>query len=491
MAIAKFQKVVSLFKTTLAQRITDSATDVVLSAVPSGVIQYPAWMVVEPLGENVEIIYLPSAPSALTYSSVVRGLDPQSDNDTNAGFEHDHPAGVDVIISPVHRNWNELVKVMDGDAGTGGNTLRVGDETDANITFYAQNADGSKPYFQYNASSNKWLISNDGVSTYDITAGGSGLSRGLGVTISASQINLDVRSSGGLRNNQGTGSQQADVDPAIVARLDTGNVWGAVQEFTADRLQITTDADSANDAVRKSLLDSTVSSGATLGTSGEAISVGQGVYIKASDSKYYKTVGTGDESTYSFAGVALTAAGGADTAFTFAPPGHVVTTSGLTAGANYYISDTAGTLATTPGTRFARVGRALSTTQLQVLDPKFIRRGSFTVGSTGNTVVTTGFYPAQIQVRAGCNSGGAGGIGLSSIGDDSNTSVSNLGSGGAASDAVDGANAASLRTATPANILLGTISAKTATGFTFNASAYSTNGGNYVDHTIQWAAFSE
>lgn len=227
------------------------------------------------------------------------------------------------------------------------------------------------------------------------------------------------------------------------------------------------------------------------GTSGEAINAGQGVYIKASDSKLYKSVGTGDESTFSFVGVAADTVGAADLTLRVAPPGSIFTTTGLTAGAYYFVSDTAGTLATTPGTRFARVGLALSTTRLLVITPKYIRRGSFTVSGTGNTSVTTGFYPAQIQIRAGCNSGGAGGIGLSSMGDDSNTSISNLGSGGASSDAVDGSNAASLRTATPANILLGTVSAKSATGFTFNTSAYSTSGGNFIDHTIQWAAFSE
>lgn len=300
MAIAKFQKVVSLFKTTLAQRITDSATSVTLSDVPGGVMQYPAWMVIEPLGENVEMIYLPSSPSSTTYSSVVRGLDPESDNDTNAGFEHDHPAGVDVIISPVHRNWNELVKVMDGDAATGATTLRVGDETDSNITVYAQNADVSKPYFQYNASSNKWLISNDGTSTYDISAGGSGLTRGPGVDVVASAITLDVRASGGLRNNQGTGSQQADVDPTIVARLDTANTWAAVQSFTADNAQITTDANSANDAVRKSLLDSTVSTGVTTVRFGDS---SDGAFAESSGTTTWNTAG---KTIYQFSSFSLT-----------------------------------------------------------------------------------------------------------------------------------------------------------------------------------------
>lgn len=492
MAIAKFQKVVSLFKTTLAQRITDSATSVTLSDVPGGVMQYPAWMVIEPLGENVEMIYLPSSPSSTTYSSVVRGLDPESDNDTNAGFEHDHPAGVDVIISPVHRNWNELVKVMDGDAATGATTLRVGDETDSNITVYAQNADGNKPYLQYNATSNKWLISNDGTSTYDISAGGSGLTRGPGVDVVASAITLDVRASGGIRNNQGTGSAQCDVDPAIVARLDTANTWTEVQSFTANNAQITTDADSANDAVRKSFMDAEIVKGAILATSGEAISVGHGVYVKNSDGKYYKTLGTGDEPTYSYRGVALTATTGADESFAFAPPGHTVTTSGLTPGP-YYISDTAGVLTTTPGTREARVGWADSATRLIVERPRFVRRGSFTVSSTGNTTVITGFYPAHIILRGAVNSAGVR-FGQMSVGDDSNSCVRSAltGTAGTGVDTLDESNAVScFAPAGPTGLLLGTVSAKSATGFTFNTNTYSTDGGNYSSHTVQWAAFSD
>lgn len=300
MAIAKFTQVVSFFKTTLSQRLTDTATDVTLDAVPSGVIEYPTWAVIEPQGENKELIYLPSAPTSLTYASVVRGLNPSSNNDTDEGYKTDHPANVEVIIGPVHRHWNELVKVMDGTVGTGATIFRVGDETDSNVTFYAQNADSSKPYLQYNASQNKWLISNDGTSTYDIAAGGSGLSRGLGVNISASQINLDVRTSGGLRNNQGTGSQQADVDPTIVARLDTANTWTAAQSLTAARLLITTDAASGNEAVRKSLLDSTLTAALTTVRFGDS---SDGAFAETSSTTTWNTA---TKTVYQFSSFSLT-----------------------------------------------------------------------------------------------------------------------------------------------------------------------------------------
>jgi hypothetical protein len=47
------------------------------------------------------------------------------------------------------------------------------------------------------------------------------------------------------------------LDESIV-KVDQVRTWSTVQSFTADNLQVTTDANSANDAVRKSLLDSSV-----------------------------------------------------------------------------------------------------------------------------------------------------------------------------------------------------------------------------------------
>lgn len=269
--------------------------------------------------------------------------------------------------------------------------------------------------------------------------------------------------------------------------IDKARTWSTVQSFTANNAQITSDPDSANDAVRSSYLDAQLTAkimlGAVAGTSGEAISVGQGVYLKASDSKYYKTLGTGDESTYAFVGVALTAAGGADTAFTFAPPGHIVTTSGLTAGAVYYISDTAGTLAATPGTRYARVGRANSTTQLQVLDPKFIRSGSFTYIYTDGSPLsaqTCGFRPAKISFRAIAET-----IGAISVGESQNGTESAVGYSSTYAAEYDEV-AWILRTSAGPTSTTGAAGALSSTGFTPTHSS-SGNGGTY---RVYWTAES-
>lgn len=187
--------------------------------------------------------------------------------------------------------------------------------------------------------------------------------------------------------------------------LDAARTWGTVQSFTANNCQITTDPDSANDAVRSSYLDTQLTAeipkGAVQGTSGEAITAGDGVYLKASDSKLYKVDADADESTFNFVGIALTTVAGADLAVEYAPPGHVVSgLTGLTAGSPYYITGTAGTLATTPGTRYALVGRAISTTQMQVLEPEFKASGSFTVSASGDTALTFGFRAKILHLMA-------------------------------------------------------------------------------------------
>lgn len=272
------------------------------------------------------------------------------------------------------------------------------------------------------------------------------------------------------------------------AFIDYARTWATVQSFTANNLQITTDADSANDAVRYSQIPSLVNAGAITATSGEAITAGQGVYVKASDSKIYKTVATGDESTFSFVGIASTTVAGADLDVSYIPPGHVLTTTGLTSGAQYFITDVAGTLGVAQGTRFARVGRALSTTKMLVLQPKFIVSGIATISATGNTTITTGFWPARITVNAGPTASGGDGNGCSSVGDDTNKCFTLARfSAGVDSQYISNrawynynVNTSTLRCA-------GTIDTKTQTGFNFNTATFNASG-----HTnLLYTAFSE
>lgn len=264
--------------------------------------------------------------------------------------------------------------------------------------------------------------------------------------------------------------------------MDTARTWGAVQSFTADNCQITSDADSANDAVRQSYMHTEMSKGVGEGTSGEAFSIGDGLYVKASDGKLYKADGDADESTYSFVGVALEAATGADETILFTRPGGIATgLAGLTAGSYYFITATAGTLGTTPhATRYAKVGQALSTTTMRVIEPKFIRVGSVTVTATNANVQTTGFYPGVVTIRAGANDGAR--IDGFSVGDSTNrcTFFGQTTGNGSFSASLAWNCFDDLGTVQSS----GTVTTLTQTGFILNCGTYNT------DTTVHWIAES-
>lgn len=72
------------------------------------------------------------------------------------------------------------------------NSLEWGDGLDNDKTIYAKNGDTDKPFIRYDASENKFLISNNGVDTFDPQAGGSGLVAGHGIDINAGAIDVDL-----------------------------------------------------------------------------------------------------------------------------------------------------------------------------------------------------------------------------------------------------------------------------------------------------------
>jgi len=212
------------------------------------------------------------------------------------------------------------------------------------------------------------------------------------------------------------------------------------------------------------------------GTSGAAISIGQGLYLKASDGFLYPSIGTGDESTFSFVGIAQSAAGGSGTVVRFARPGQIATgLSGLSAGSYYYVTDVAGTLDTTPGTRYAKVGQAMSTTTMRVIEPHFIASGTLSLGNNTGTTITTGFYPTFVQIQAIITTGTAN---STSLGNGQNRSMTS-----SASPTANASKAWNV-TNTGAVVHSGTVSSKSATGFTLTSD---NNAGNPTATLYWWA----
>lgn len=134
----------------------------------------------------------------------------------------------------------------------------------------------------------------------------------------------------------------------------------------------------STDLARKAYVDSVVAGIATAisevvpGTAGETLSDGNLVYLKLADNRWWKT-------TASTAGtvenVMLGIAQGAGTAGNPITNGVLIrgvddAQSGLSAGSVYYAANTAGTIASTPGTTEVTVGVGKSTTELY-FDPRF------------------------------------------------------------------------------------------------------------------------
>jgi hypothetical protein len=264
--------------------------------------------------------------------------------------------------------------------------------------------------------------------------------------------------------------------------VDQVRTWLTNQTFSASVFVNTPTI--AGEAAPKSYADLVSATNEATGTSGEAIAAFDWVYVKASDGKLYKTDADADESTYSVVGMALAAVGAADLTVRYAKPGGFVTgLSGLTAGSYYFLSGTAGGIAVSAhATRVAKVAQAHSTTSIRIIEPKFRRTGTATITATGNTVITTGFYPAIVRVRAGFTQGSR--VSTCSVGDDQNCCVLS-----APSTSVT-ASYKSDRAWYVLNDLgtvngAGTIDTKTQTGFTLNCATF-----NSVDTIVQWEAES-
>jgi hypothetical protein len=185
--------------------------------------------------------------------------------------------------------------------------------------------------------------------------------------------------------------------------IDKARTWGTVQSFTANNCQITSDADTANDAVRFSQALSLVGNPSSF-TTGEAINgstTPQAVCIKSSDGLLYKA-DANDSTLTMFVGFVTTNAS-ISTTPTVTTSGILSGFTGLTQNAGYYVSDTAGGISTTQSTTCAiPVGNAISTTQIQIRPGRRVATGSISHGSaaagTQDVTTTIGFRPTKITL---------------------------------------------------------------------------------------------
>lgn len=143
-------------------------------------------------------------------------------------------------------------------------------------------------------------------------------------------------------------------------------LWSFIQnpQKTSDTLAANNrDFVTKNDLIAAALGTVAITGTVQSGTSGEAIAVGKVCYLKVADNRWWKadaaTPATFDGVQL---GIAQTAAGSAGVGLNILPFGIDVNQSGLTPGARYYLSDTAGNISATAGTNSVFLGWALTST---------------------------------------------------------------------------------------------------------------------------------
>jgi len=141
--------------------------------------------------------------------------------------------------------------------------------------------------------------------------------------------------------------------------------------------------------------------------------IGTSLYVKASDGKVWKSSTSADESTYSFIGFSASTAS-AEGSIAISPPGTVATNvASGTIGQSAYLNDTAGTVSNTPdSTRYAEVGKYITTTSILVKNPRFIRSSKQDITNTTAQTQTCGFRPAKIMITVSPYTAGVGGASI-------------------------------------------------------------------------------
>lgn len=140
-------------------------------------------------------------------------------------------------------------------------------------------------------------------------------------------------------------------------------------------------------------------------TAGESLAARDACYIDSADGKVYKC-DADDLNKLHFGGFAQEAAV-LNAAVNLVPDGFLGGFSGLTIGALYYVSGTAGAITTTRPTNAVLTGRAVSATQIKIFSG-FTRINRIVYTTTGANTWTKRAGLAQIFVRVQAAGGGSG-----------------------------------------------------------------------------------
>lgn len=192
----------SFYETTLTAAVTATQDTIPVTTAPNITAGY---MVIEANTSNREIIKY-TGVSGTTLTGVVRGLATYG-SDSSAGTGKAHPAGVDIANKDVHYYYSQYYDFLMGTSATGANSMRIGDGNTVSAgdwldttsgRFWFVNTSSLSAYWGL-SSNGQFVCSENGVDSYVVSAGGSGVTGGDGLVITAGVMDVDKLSTGGLR----------------------------------------------------------------------------------------------------------------------------------------------------------------------------------------------------------------------------------------------------------------------------------------------------
>lgn len=330
------------------------------------------------------------ASGTLTFT--IRGMDRSTFPVPTANTSNDAewPAGSKFEFVISHVDLNHLQE----------NSHYVGDTTDSNKRIYARNGDSNMPFVGYDAINNVWVISHDGINTITISGAGGVNTASNGIQLVASDIQILFATDPGLEiNSNGVRvkvhsaaatklqrtSAGVGIDPSVTPTWTGAHIFNStVNIATATNWLL------GGVAFTGTMAKINLFAGTEAGTAGEAInasSTPQAVYIDTSTGKVLKS--KADDATkrtfYGFVGGSQNVA--LDAAVQINRHGLMSGFSGLTAGSYYFVTNTAGSISATPGDAEICVGRALSTSVIDLDDKP---QGMAYISSVNASGVTTG-----------------------------------------------------------------------------------------------------
>lgn len=268
----------------LAQPLTSSATTIYVTNPPldeDGKIVADAFIMGIETDSYVEQVYVPaeavqgygntpdSTNIGTTITGVTRGI-PLAGLDYTTGssdlrIAHDQDSPVCCSVHPFH--FEAVRGALNGTVASGGENWKIGNEANNDITVYASNGDANEPFWQYDASENKWIYSNDGVSSTPFGTG-AGVTGGDGITVTAGDIDVDLTDTTVFKaESAGAG----DAGLAVVFDAD-GYVDSDSVQVLKDITATSAEINQALDGISANVTDTNLNT-LTAGTSSDADSI--------------------------------------------------------------------------------------------------------------------------------------------------------------------------------------------------------------------------